>query len=147
VIILDAYAVLALLRDEPAAAEVQRLLTGDERCALTAVGIAEVLDRVIRIQGADPDEAVLDLADLGLTAGIEVDSALMLRVGVLRARNYHRVNRQVSLADCVAAEVTRRERGRLATSDPHLLDLCHDEGIGVLVLPDSAGQTWLPRLP
>jgi len=32
----------------------------------------------------------------------------------------------------------------VATSDPHLLDLCREELIGVIPLPDSRGATWTP---
>ncbi|HEY2215635.1 MAG TPA: hypothetical protein VGH31_11300, partial [Acidimicrobiales bacterium] len=33
---------------------------------------------------------------------------------------------------------------QLATADPHLLELCRDEGIDVIPLPDSLGRTWSP---
>lgn len=64
--IFDAYAVLALLRDEPAASEVDRLLTGDGTAALTSLGLAEVVDRLVRLSGVTFEEAVLDLGQLGL---------------------------------------------------------------------------------
>lgn len=59
-----------------------------------------------------------------------------------RARHYHRRDRAVSLADCVVAETARSLDAPVASSDPHLLDLCHDERIAVMVLPDSAGNMW-----
>ena len=63
--VLDAYAVLAYLKAEPAAGEVRALLdTGD--ATLTAVGIAEVLDHLVRLAGADEEDAALDLAQIGL---------------------------------------------------------------------------------
>jgi len=54
------------------------------------------------------------------------------------------VQLRVSLADCVVAETARSVDAPVATSDPHLLDLCHDEGIAVLPVPDSGGRTWSP---
>src|SRR4051794_34736787 len=52
VTILDAYAVIAFLRDEPAADEVRPLLdNGDAR--LTTVGVAEVLDHLLRLAKVD----------------------------------------------------------------------------------------------
>jgi predicted nucleic acid-binding protein len=66
------------------------------------------------------------------------------QAGLLRARHYHRKNRAVSLADCIAAETARSTDALLASADPHLLDLCRDEGIAVIPLPDSAGQIWSP---
>ncbi|CAN5760166.1 hypothetical protein BH24ACT3_BH24ACT3_11200 [soil metagenome] len=144
--VLDAYAVLALLKDERAADEVKALL--DRRDAsVTAVGAAEVVDHLVRIVGADEEQAVLDVAQLGLIPGIDVDTALAIDAGRLRARHYDRRERAVSLADCVAAAAARVSRSALATSDPHLLDLCRDEGIRVRPLPDARGATWTPGAP
>jgi predicted nucleic acid-binding protein len=144
VIVLDSFAVLALLRDEPAAVQVQQLVESDEDAALTALGVSEVLDHLVRLAGAEEDEAVLDLAQLGLSAPSPIEAGLAIRSGLLRARHYHRTNRAVSLADCVAAETARSADARLASADAHLLDLCRDEGVEVVPLRDSAGRTWSP---
>lgn len=141
--ILDAYAVLALLKGEPAAADVQRLLE-EAAAALTAIGVAEVLDHLVRIVGAGDEDAALDLAQLGLLDPISIDERLSRAAGLLRASHYHRTRRAVSLADCVAAATAADAQRPLATSDPHLLDLAHDEHIPVLVLPDSVGRRWSP---
>jgi PIN domain nuclease of toxin-antitoxin system len=142
VIVLDSYAVLALLKDEPAAEEVQRLLEGDGDAALTLLGIAEVLDYLVRLGGAEEDDAALDLAQLGLDSPPPLDPDVAMRAGLLRARHYHRRTRAVSLADCVAAETARGLGASVATADPHLLDTCVAEGIAVIVLPDSRGAIW-----
>jgi ribonuclease VapC len=143
VTVLDAYAVLALLRDEPSAGAVGEIVRSGGR--LTAVGVSEVLDHLIRLAGADEEEAILDLAELGLLDAEPVDANLGTHAGVLRARHYHRTRRAVSLADCVAVEVARRLGMPLATSDPHLLDLCHEESIDSHPLPDSSGVTCSPH--
>jgi predicted nucleic acid-binding protein len=142
VIVLDAYAVLALLKGEPSAGEVGQLLAREEQAALTVLGVAEVVDHLIRLAGADEDDAVLDVAQLGLAAPPSLDAGLALRAGLLRARQYHRKNRSVSLADCVAAETARPEGSLLATADPHLLDMCRDESIAFIPLRDTNGQLW-----
>jgi PIN domain nuclease of toxin-antitoxin system len=142
VIILDAYAVLALLKGEPAAELVAELLDGDDEARLTAVGVAEVIDHLVRLAGSSEDDAALDIAQLGLADAVPVDPPLALHAGLLRARHYHRRLRAVSLADCVAAEAARRNRTAVASADPHLLDLCRDEDIDRIVLPDSAGNLW-----
>lgn len=139
--ILDAYAVIAYLKAEPAAPEVRPLLDRGE-ASLTAVGVAEVLDHLVRVAGADEEDAALDLAQLGLLDGVVVDSDLGLAAGRLRARRYHRSRCAVSMADCIAAEVARREVTGLATSDPHLLDLCRIEGVSAIVLTASDGTRW-----
>ena len=141
--VLDAYAVVAYLRAEPAAGEVRTLLdSGDAR--LTAVGVAEVLDHLVRVVGADEEEAMLDLAQLGLLEGIVVASDLGVAAGRLRARCYHPTRCAVSMADCVAAEAARQATASLATSDAHLLDVCYREGIPAIVLTASDGTRWPP---
>lgn len=142
--ILDAYAVLALLKGEPAAPLVQQVLESGE-ASLTVLGVAEVVDHLVRLGGASDEDAALDLAQLGLAEPAPLDADVALRAGLLRARHYHRSDRAVSLADCVAAESARAAAVPLASTDPHLLDLCCDEEIGLLVLPDSQGRTWTPR--
>lgn len=141
--LVDAYAVIAYLKAEPAAPEVRPLLDSGE-ANLTAVGVAEAIDHLVRLAGADEDDAALDLAQLGLLDGIVVDSALGLAAGRLRARRYHRSRCAVSMADCIAAEAARQDETGLATSDPHLLDLCHIEGISAIVLTASNGTRWAP---
>lgn len=139
--ILDAYAVIALLRGEPAAAAVEATLNRGD-AALTAVGVGEVLDHLVRLAGADEEEAALDVAQLGLLDGIVVTAQLGGAAGRLRARHYHRTRCAVSMADCLAAETARSRSEALATSDPHLLAVCHAEGIAYLVLPQSDGSLW-----
>ena len=90
----------------------------------------------------DEEEAVLDLAELGLTDAIAVDAATGAASGRLRARHYHRLRCAVSMADCVAAEIARARNDVLATSDPHLLDVCARESVGVVVLSGSDGTRW-----
>ena len=141
--VLDAYAVLAFLNAEPAAAAVKTVLKRGG-AALTSVGVGEVLDHLIRLVGADEEEAALDLGQLGLLDGSPVSGELGAAAGRLRARRYHRSRCAVSMADCVAAETARSQAEPLATSDPHLLDLCHAEDIARLVLPQSDGSVWAP---
>lgn len=141
---LDAYAVLAFLKGEPAAPEVRVILEGNEAAVLTALGVAEVLDHLIRIVGVDEETASLDLAQLGLLDAQTTDEPMGAAAGRLRARRYHRTRCAVSLADCVAAETTRFLGARLATSHPHLLDLCHAEGIAINRLTASNGTVWEP---
>ena len=140
--VLDAYAVIAYLRAEPAASQVRRLL-GTGAAVLPAVGVAEVLDHLVRVVGAHEEDATLDLAELGLLEGTLVDSAIGAAAGRLRARYYDRSRCAVSMADCIAAQTARSKAEPLATSDPHLLDLCHAEGIATVVLPGSDGSRWV----
>jgi PIN domain nuclease of toxin-antitoxin system len=144
VTVLDAYAVIAALLGEPAAPEVAVMLRADEPAQLTPLGVAEVLDRLVRVAGLDPEELILDLAELGLADPAALDSAVATRAGLLRPRRYHRTRSAVSLADCVVVEVAREHDAAVATSDPHLLDVSSAEGIAVVALPNAAGERWSP---
>lgn len=143
-IVLDAYVVIAALRDEPAAAEVGAVLRGDVPAVLTPLGVAEVVDRLVRVAAVEPDDAVLDVAELGLADPDPLEPDVALRAGLLRAQHYHRTRCAVSMADCVAAETARQHDAPVATSDPHLLNMCNAEGIAVVALPDSQGERWTP---
>lgn len=139
-IVLDAYAVLAYLRDEPAAGAVGELLAAPT--LMTAVNAAEVLDQLVRVYGRDPDEVHADLALLAHT-GMQL-SAVSVEAGVLagrlRARHYHRTRMAVSLADCAAAAVALSGDWPLATADPALARLVRAEQGHVHALPDTRGQ-------
>src|SRR5581483_4990270 len=104
-------------REEPAAAGVAAILAAGP-AALTAVGVGEVIDHLVRIVGADEEEAALDLAQLGLLDALPVDAAIGSAAGRLRARRYHRTRCAISMADCLAAEAARAGRHALVTSDP-----------------------------
>lgn len=139
-IVLDAYAVLAFLRDEPAAQSVEELLATPTM--LTAVNATEVFDQLVRVYHRDPDDVHADLAMLAHT-GVElaaVSADVGLLAGRLRARHYHRERMPVSLADCVAAAAALDRGWSLATADPPLADLVRAEGGKVHALPDSAGR-------
>ena len=142
-IVLDAYAVIAFLRDEPAADEVASLLRSED-ASLTAVGVGEVVDHLIRLAHIDEDDVLLDLAELGLSEAVPIDARAGARAGRLRARYYHRTRCPVSMADCLAAAVAYERAEPLATSDPHLLELCHAESIDTVVLLGSNGIRWTP---
>jgi PIN domain nuclease of toxin-antitoxin system len=143
VTVLDASAVIAFLRGEPGAPEV-RVLMQEGDATLTATGLAEVVDHLVRVAEVPEAEALADLAQLGLVDAMPIDAMLGVHAGRLRARRYHRVRCAVSLADCLAASAARQRDEPLATSDPALLDACHAEGIAHLALPGSDGTRWEP---
>lgn len=138
--VLDAYAVIAYLRDERAAEPVADLLR--EPTVLSVVNAAEVIDQLVRVYGRDADDVHADLMLLS-TTGMSLAAAAPetgLLAGRLRARHYHRERMPVSLADCVAAATALSEGRPLATSDPPLAQLVRAEGGKVWALPDTAGR-------
>lgn len=142
--VLDAYAVLAFLRDEPAADEVRLLMEAGD-AVLTSMGLGEVFDYLVRPVGVDEEEAALDLAEPRLLDACPVPASVGAAAGRLHARHYHRTRCAVSMADCIAAETARSRAEPLATSDPHLLDVCERELIDVIVLPGLDGSRWAAR--
>lgn len=138
--VLDAYAVVAYLRDEPAADEVGELLR--ESTTLSTINAAEVIDQLVRVYGQEPDEVHADLLLLS-HAGMRLVEAPVhvgISAGRLRARHYHRERMAVSLADCVAAATALADGIPLATSDPPLATLVRAEGGEIYALPDTKGR-------
>ncbi|MCB0982005.1 MAG: hypothetical protein H6513_02340 [Acidimicrobiaceae bacterium] len=141
---LDAYALEAYLNDElPAADAVEPLFLSGEQLLISGINLAEAMDRMVRVNGADASELAVDIGQLGLTVS-GVDEQVALDAAILRAGHYHRVRRPVSLADCCAAALALDRDAALATSDPPLLAMVHDEGGRIIPLPDSSGAVWSP---
>ncbi len=67
--VLDAYALVAYLRDEPAAEDVTKILRGPT--VLSPVNAAEVVDQLVRVFGRDADDVHADLAILS-QAGMDM---------------------------------------------------------------------------
>jgi predicted nucleic acid-binding protein len=142
VILLDAYPLIALLGRENVATQVSELLQGGEPVAVAATALTEAYDHLVRIARLDPTDIAFEIAELGFESVPQLTEGIATRAGLLRAHHYHRTARPVSLADCIAAETARDLDARLATSDSHLLDMCAEEGIEVIPLPDSRGVVW-----
>lgn len=145
-IVLDACALESYFADEPAAAQVEALLQDGEQIVMSAINLIESLDRLIRVRGADRVDLSADLLGLGLTIS-DVDVFTAFDAAALRAEHYHRTTRAVSVADCCAAAIALDRDAVLATSDPALLAMIHDEGGRWMALPDSSGETWSPEPP
>lgn len=134
--VLDAYALIALLKGERAAAEVRALLTAGG-VAVTAVNLAEVADRLVRADGL-PEPDVLRALRLLTDSRLDVrpvDHATALRAAAIRGRRYHRTRSPLSLADCVCLAAAG-EGERIATADRPLLRAAEAEEIPVIALPE-----------
>lgn len=136
-ILLDAYALLAYLRDEPAAESVTSLLR-THGCAMSAVNLTEVLDQLIRIDrlaARDVAEAVSGLIG-GPIAVLSADENVAWRAAELRARYYRRKDSALSLADCILLACAGPDDA-IATSDTGVAIAAREEGIGLRELPGS----------
>ena len=140
-ILLDAYALVALLADEPAAAETEKLLRGGG-CAAVVVNLAEAVDVSCRVHGLEEEDVRSSLEPLFASAALTAVSpgeATAWRAARLRVRHYARRARPVSLADCFLVAAAGAGDA-IATSDAPLAQVARDESIDVIALPDSTGH-------
>lgn len=109
--ILDACAIIAYLRDENGADELENHFLDDESF-VHSVNLCEVFYDFIKF--ADENEslkAVRDVLRLGIKVRDDIDFDFWQEVGRLKAYN------KLSLADCFALALTKRLNGVLITSD------------------------------
>ena len=102
---------------------------------MNAVNVTEVIDRLVRVGNADPRTVDAGLSGL-LGTVIEVrptDMSTAWRAAAIRARYYHRKDRDLSLADCVLI-ATADAGDTIATGDGHVASTARAEGIEVLRL-------------
>jgi PIN domain nuclease of toxin-antitoxin system len=143
VTVLDAQAVIAHMRNEPAADDVEAILRAPQHIAfVSAITIAEIFDVLVRT-GRARVEAAAAAVDLLLASGVEVvpvDQEVASLAGILRARHWRRETRPVSLADCTVLATAMIRQEPLATADGSLIGVARAEGHPVVVLPDSQGR-------
>ena len=130
--LLDAYALVALLEDEPAASEVERLVRSGGS-AIPAISLAEAGQRVLRHAALDAEELRSVVSALPI-AVIPFTEAHAWRAAVLRARHYRRRDGDVSLADCCLVAVAT-PADKVATADRAILQMAEAEGVGTVELP------------
>ena len=141
--VLDAQAVVALLRGEPAADEVADLLRRPgQPVSISALNVAEVVDVLVRVLGRTYEEVSekLDWLSAGGLVVIPVDEGIGRTAGRIHAERYHRRDRPLSMADCIALATALVGREPFATSDPPLAATAAVEGCEVVPLPDSQGR-------
>jgi len=140
VTLLDAYALVAVLTDEPAADEVDQLMRRD-RCAMTIVNLAEALDIVHRRDGVEEHvlrTAIEPLLDSHLAVHASDAEEAWLAASI-RGRYYNAKSSAISVADCLLLAAATTSRNAVATADPAVAAVARQEGIGLFPLPDSTG--------
>ncbi len=133
-VLLDAFALIALMAEEPAADQVEVLMRQGDT-AITAVNLAEALDVLQRVQGISRERLETLTAPLvgsGL-ALVAIDERIARDAGDIRARRYHRTRAPVSLADCILLAAAGAS-DELATADAPLIAVAEAEGIRVRAL-------------
>ena len=138
--LLDAYALVALVAEEPAADEVEAVLRAGD-CGVVVANLAEAIDICSRVHGLD-QRAVRNAIDpiLGDTLAIIVSSdAEAWAAAALRSTHYNRQSSALSMADCLLLAHATLTGHAIATSDPPLAEAARAEGVDVEPLPDSSG--------
>jgi PIN domain nuclease of toxin-antitoxin system len=140
--VLDASALVAFLTDEPAKRQVEELLRRRPPPTISAVNLAETIDTLVRVGGAD-EGAVRDRVDWLIVGGLEVEP-VWLRVArsaaAIRSRHYHHTRAPISHADAVCVATAMTLGSELATCDADLGAVARSLGVPVIALPDSAGR-------
>jgi PIN domain nuclease of toxin-antitoxin system len=133
--LLDAYALVALVLDEPAAEDVVRLLR-EGGAAVTSLNYGEALDGLIRAQDLPEASVLAALEPLlgGPLARIDVGFGIVMSAVRLRRAHYHRKRSPLSLADCVCLAAAGPD-GSVATADEAMLAAAKSEGIATIPLP------------
>ncbi|HEV8603246.1 MAG TPA: PIN domain-containing protein [Gaiellaceae bacterium] len=139
---LDAYALVALIADEPAAEEVERILReGETRVVI--LNLAEAIDISQRVHGL-PHEKIRGaieplLLSNALSAAVSDEPEAWL-AAELRAKHFKKKTSALSMADCFLLAHALTDGGAIATTDPPLATLARAEGVDLVPLPDSSGR-------
>lgn len=139
--LLDAYALVALVADEPSASEVEAILR-EQEARVVAINLAEAVDiaqRVHRIASHEVKAAIEPLL-LGnvLTVAVSDEPEAWLAAEI-RTEHYDRKANALSMADCLLLAHGMTDGGPIATSDPALANTATALGIDLVGLPDSSG--------
>jgi PIN domain nuclease of toxin-antitoxin system len=114
-VVLDAWAVVALLRDESSAERVEQLIDAGE-ASISSVNLGEVLYTLLRSHGSD-------LAD-GLVAGVR-DGVRVIDPDwpLVQAAARIKAGGPLSYADAFSVATGARYEAPVATGDPEILAL------------------------
>lgn len=115
IVVLDAWAVMALLRDEPGADEVERMVA-DGEAVMSAINLGEVLYGLLRSHGSEL--AASRVQAIRQTVRVEQpDWPLVERAAAVKAE------RRISYADAFCVATALRIGAPIATGDLEILVL------------------------
>jgi len=132
--VLDSWALIAFLEDEPAAAEVQRLLeqavAEKHKLLLGVVNWGEIYYSTMReVSQEAAERTAREIAALPLEiVGVGEDLVLARQAAVLKATH------KMSYADCFAAALAKIHGAELVTGDPEFKEVEREVKVA-----------WLPR--
>jgi PIN domain nuclease of toxin-antitoxin system len=125
-IVLDACALIALIRHEPGAEVVERLINDEQTpCLIHVVNLCEVYYDLLRsTDEATAQQAIVDIESVGVVFRDDIDRDFWQMVGYYKA-----TLARVSLADCFALSLAHRTDAEIATSDHHEFDRLVAQGV------------------
>lgn len=114
-IVLDSWAVMAYLEDEPAAEQVANIIADAHEdntpLLMSVVNLGEVWYIIAcEASEADAERSILDLGQLGIEV-VPADWPLTREAAGFKARH------KMSYADCFAAALARQKKAHLVTGD------------------------------
>ena len=117
--VLDSWALLAFFEDEPAAEEVETLLTranaGRDKLLLCVVNWGEVYYNIMRkISAETAEQKALEISGLSIEI-IPVDSK---NLDLTRQAAIYKATKRMAYADCFAAALAKIRKAQLVTGDP-----------------------------
>ena len=126
IFVFDACALIAYLRAESGADEVEKLLfDADNECFVHVVNLCEVYYDFLKVSDeATAQSAIEDLKQVGLITRQDIDQEFWQQVGRYKANI-----KKVSLGDCFAIALVNRITGEVVTSDHHEFDAISAGGI------------------
>lgn len=139
-VVLDAAALIALMKNEPAASAVGDLLLGST--VMSSVNYYEVIDHLLRIVRVDQDWIDLHMAPV-LHTSLQVvapDAQLAEGAAHVRAVRYHPRDCPISLADSFSIATAISANAPLATSDPAIISVLAAIDHQAIALPNSRGE-------
>ena len=131
VVVLDSWATIAYLEDEPSAERVADIIADahEEEIPLlmSVVNAGEVWYIIARESSVpDADASINQLRDLGIEF-VDADWNLAKDAGYFKSKN------KMSFADCFAAALAKQRKAHLATGDPEFKQVENEIAINWLI--------------
>ena len=119
--VLDAYAVIAFLENEPGAEKVEKILISgkdkEDALLMTAVNYGEVYYSILKERGKKVAEEEIKKIDTLRIEVIPVDASLAKIAGEYKA------SKKMSYADCFAGALAKQKNGYLITGDKEFKEI------------------------
>ncbi|MFL5818845.1 MAG: type II toxin-antitoxin system VapC family toxin [Conexibacter sp.] len=117
--VLDSWAVLALLDDEPAAPRVESIVESGNVC-MSWINLGEVVYETVRRRGAERARVAVGAIRARIDAELP-DEGMVLAAARIKARG------GLSYADAFCVATARRHKAPLYTGDPEIIALDGDD--------------------